>query len=132
MSSLVASVFLRRVLALDAVATAATGALLATAAQPLEGLMGLPADMSRPVGLFLIAYAFLPGAMAALRVVPAPAVWAVIGINTVWSLESVGSLALGWVSPNALGTAFVIAQAAAVGGFAALQYLGLRRSTRFA
>lgn len=132
MSTIVASTFLRRVFAFDAVATAATGALLAAAAQPLEGLMRLEAAISRPVGLFLIAYAVLPGVMALRRNLPSPAVWAVIGINTLYVIESLMSLPLGWVTPNALGTAFVIAQAGAVAGIAALQVAGVRGSERFA
>lgn len=132
MSSLVASTFLRRIFAFDAVATVATGALLAAGAQPLQGLMGLDPAISVPAGLFLIAYAVVPAIMAARKTLPVAAVWTVIAINAVWVLESLASLALGWVSVNALGTAFVIAQAAAVGVIAELQYIGMRRSERFA
>lgn len=132
MSSLVASTFLRRVFAFDAAATAATGMLLAAGAQPLQGLLGLDPALSLPVGLFLIGYAVIPAVMAARKTLPVPAVWAVIAINTVWMVESLASLALGWVAANPLGVAFVIAQALAVGVIAELQFLGMRRATRFA
>jgi hypothetical protein len=132
MSSLIASTFLRRIFAFDAIATVATGGLLAVGAQPLHGLMGLDPAVGMSAGLFLIAYAVVPAIMAARRTLPVAAVWTVIAINAVWVLESLASLALGWVSVNALGTGFVIAQAAAVGVIAELQYLGMRRSERFA
>lgn len=132
MSSLVASTFLRRVFAFDAVATAVTGLLFSAGAPLLESLMGLDPALSVPVGLFLIGYAVIPGVMAARRTLPVPAVWAVIAINTVWMVESLASLALGFVQANSLGVAFVVAQALAVGVIAELQFLGLRRSERFA
>lgn len=132
MSSLVVSTFLRRVFAFDAVATLATGGLLAAGAPALEGLMGLSPEVSIPAGLFLIAYAAVPGIMAARKTLRTAAVWTVIAINGVWVVESLMSLALGWVSVNPLGTAFVVAQAAAVGVIALLQVAGLRGSERFA
>ena len=49
-----------------------------------------------------------------------------IGINALWVAESVAILALGWVAPNALGVAFVLAQALIVAVFAGLQAVGLR------
>ena len=55
-------------------------------------------------------------------------VWSIIGLNVVWVIDSVLILATGWVEPNALGYAVVIAQALAVGVFAELEYVGLRRS----
>lgn len=132
MSSLTTSTFLRRIFAFDAVATAGVGVLLAAGASTLEGLLGLDPAIGVPAGLFLIAYAVLPGIMATRKTLPVAAVWAVIGINAVWVLESLASLALGWVSVNPLGTAFVIGQAAAVGAIAELQYMAMRRAERFA
>lgn len=132
MSSLVASTFLRRVFAFDAVATAATGLLFAAGAPLLQELIGLDPAVCVPAGLFLIVYAAIPAIMAARRTLPIPAVWAVIGINAVWVVESLASLALGFVQANSLGVAFVVAQALAVGVIAELQFLGLRRSERFA
>ena len=51
---------------------------------------------------------------------------AVIAINAIWVIESVMALVLGWVQPNALGVAFVLAQAAAVAVFAGLQVFAIR------
>ena len=44
-----------------------------------------------------------------------------------WALDSIVLLLINWVAPNAFGTAFVVAQALVVAGFAALQYLGVRQ-----
>ena len=56
---------------------------------------------------------------------------AVIAINVLWTAESLMTIGLGWVQANLLGVVFVIAQALAVAGFAALQayaICGLRRT----
>jgi hypothetical protein len=55
-------------------------------------------------------------------------VQAIIALNLLWVVGSMGLLMGGWVAPTALGTAFVIAQAVAVGVFAELQFIGLRRT----
>jgi hypothetical protein len=48
--------------------------------------------------------------------------------NAAWTLGSIALLFSDAVAPNLLGEAFVALQAIAVGIFAELQYLGLRRS----
>jgi hypothetical protein len=47
--------------------------------------------------------------------------------NLLWTVGSVLLVALGWFSPTWLGTAFVLAQAAAVLLLTELQFTGLRR-----
>jgi hypothetical protein len=56
-----------------------------------------------------------------------PAVQAIIVLNVLWVAGSALLLLSGFVAPTALGSAFVIAQAAAVAVFAELQFIGLRR-----
>jgi hypothetical protein len=48
--------------------------------------------------------------------------------NLLWTVGSVLLVALGWFSPTWLGTAFVLAQAAAVLLLTELQFTGLRWS----
>lgn len=55
------------------------------------------------------------------------AVWAVIALNTVWAVDSLVVAGLGWGSPTAVGTVWIVLQAIVVTAFAALQLLGLRR-----
>ena len=57
-----------------------------------------------------------------------PAVKAIIALNVLWVVGSIGLLTSGYVAPTVLGYAFVIAQAIVVGVFAELQFIGLRRA----
>jgi hypothetical protein len=59
---------------------------------------------------------------------PMPLLWIVIAGNAAWTAASIALLFSGSVAPNLLGEAAVAMQAIAVGVFAELQYLGLRRS----
>lgn len=126
------STFLRRALGLDAVASAATGVLLAAGGEFVADLLGLEATLTRPLGLFLVGYAGVIAWLASRAALPAGAVWTVIALNTAWAVESLVSLATGFLAPSALGIAFVIAQALIVGLFAGLQFVGLRGSQRLA
>jgi CHASE2 domain-containing sensor protein len=130
MTATASTLFLRRVLGLDAVASGGVGLLMGFGPALLADLLQLDPGVTRPAGLFLIGWALAVAALA-LRPSPAkPLVLAVIAVNILWVIESGLSLALGWVQPNALGVAFVVAQAAAVAGFAGLQLYALRPAQR--
>jgi hypothetical protein len=118
---------LRLALRLDAVASAALGVLAVAAAPVLDDLLGIPAALLWPVGVFLLGYAGLVWAVAARVPISRRLAWAVVGVNLLWIVESVAAVALGWLSPTGWGTAVVLAQAAAVAVLADLQYTGLRR-----
>ena len=122
--------FLRMALMGDAVASGATGLLLASAAGPLAGLFGLPEPLLRTAGLVLLPYAALVAWAGVRPALPRNLVWAFITINLLWVLDSAALLAFGPVSPRPIGTAFILVQALAVLAFAALQWRGLRRITR--
>ena len=121
------STFLRRVLMLDAVATAGTGLMLTFGASLTKDLLGLPPSLMQYAGVSLLPFAALVGFLATRETISRPAVWAVIAYNALWSIDSIVLLATGAVAPTALGYAFVIAQAAVVALFAELEYVGLRR-----
>ncbi|MET0338505.1 MAG: hypothetical protein ABW063_12190 [Caulobacter sp.] len=123
----ISSPFLRKVLALDALASGATGVLLAVAADPLSGLLGLSPALMRSAGLFLVPYALLVAWMASRTTLPRSAVWAVVAVNTLWAVESVTLVAAGWVQPSILGMFFICAQAAVVALFGLLQFAALRQ-----
>jgi hypothetical protein len=119
--------FLRFALLGDAAASGATGLLLAAGAGALASLLGLPEGLLRVAGLALLPYAaFVAWIGARKDGVPRNAVRAVVAINLLWALDSALLLALGPVSPNGLGVAFVLAQALVVLGFAAMQWTTLR------
>ncbi len=119
---------LRLALKLDAVATGGLGLLAVAAAPLLENLLGAPRDLLTPVGAFLIAYGVAVWVIGTRATVSRTAVWAVIALNLVWVLDSVLTVAAGWLSLTVLGTGFVLLQAAAVALFADLQFMGLRRA----
>jgi len=120
--------FLRYALLADAVASGATGLLLIAGADLLTGLLGLPVALMREAGLLLVPYVALVAFVGTREAISRPAVQAIIALNLLWVVGSMGLLMGGWVAPTALGTAFVIAQAVVVGVFAELQFVGLRRA----
>lgn len=122
--------FLRRALILDALASGATGLLMIAGAGLVEGLLGLPAALLRGAGLVLVPYVAFVVYTGTRETISRSAVWIIIVANVAWAAASALLLASGWVSPTALGYAFVIAQAVVVALLGELQYMGLRRGLR--
>ena len=122
------SVFLRRAILADAAFSGVSALLLTFGAGALVPWLDLPEALLRETGLFLIAYAALVGWLGTRQSMPKAVVVIVIAGNAAWTIASIGLLFSGAVTPNLLGEAFVAAQAIAVGAFAELQYIGLRRS----
>jgi hypothetical protein len=123
------SLLLRRAIQIDAVVSGAMALLLTVAAGRLAPLLQLPEALLLESGLFLIAYVALIGWLGFRATMPKPLVLVVIIGNAAWTLGSIGLLFSGAVSPNMLGQIFVAMQAIAVGVFAELQFMGLRRSS---
>jgi hypothetical protein len=92
----------------------------------------LPPAFAGPVGLFLIGYALAVAWVGGRRTLHAGLVWAVVALNLAWTVESILSVVGGYLDVTSLGLAFVIAQALAVAGFAALEIVGVRGSARLA
>ncbi len=130
-SSIQSSRFLKNALALDAAACAGTGLLLAFGAGALAAPFGFPAGFLRGAGLVLLPCAALLAFLASRETLPRLAVYAVIGVNLVWIVDSLAILLMGWFQPSGLGIAFVLGQAAAVAVVTELEVIGLKRSTRF-
>jgi hypothetical protein len=92
----------------------------------------LPAQLLSEAGLVLLPFAAFVGYVAS-RAMPARfAVWAIIVLNVIWVVDSIVLLFTGWVAPNALGYAFVVAQALVVAALADLEYVGLKKSAALA
>ena len=125
-ASLDRSIFLRRVLLVDAATCMATGALLALARAPLAALLGLPGTLLLYAGVSLFPCAALMLWVARREPLARAAAWLVVVGNALWVLGSAALLVV--YSPTALGDVFVIAQALAVALLAELEYIGLRRS----
>ena len=120
--------FLRRVLALDSASCAAIGLLLCLGAAPLSGLLGLGERLLFGAGLLLLPLAAFIGWLASRPAPPSALVWIVIVGNAAWTAESFLLISTEAGKITALGTAFVAAQALAVLGITALEYVGLRRT----
>ncbi len=127
MPDISAPTFLRRVLTLDAVSSAAMGALLLLALSPLTGLLGLPRPLLLGAGLSLLPFAAFVGWLATRERPPRAGVWAAVVLNAFWAVDSLLLLVAGWFEPTLLGAVFVVFQALVVGLFAALELAGLRR-----
>lgn len=121
------SPLLRRTLLIDAIVSGATGLLLVAGGGLVERLTALPHALLFYAGLALLPYAALVAALGTRRALPQALVWAVIGANLACAAASIALLFTGWIAPNGLGQAFVIAQAIVVAGFGEVQFLALRR-----
>lgn len=119
--------FLRRVLSIDAIASAAMGIGLLVFASLLAPLFDLPEALLRETGIVLLPFAAFVGYLATREQPNRIAVWAVVVVNAIWTIDSIALLFTDWVAPNALGYALVIGQAFVVGTFAELEYVGLRK-----
>ena len=128
MSTLIVSPLLRLALTLDAVATGLTGALVLPFTGVLAHLLNLPSALLAGAAIVMLVYAAILGWLRSHASLPRWAVWTIIVGNALWALDCVALAVLGFVDPSTLGLVFLIAQAVVVGGFAELQYFGLRRS----
>jgi hypothetical protein len=128
MSTIQPSSFLRGVLLVDAVATAATGVLLTLGASFLDDLLGLPSRFLVTVGVPLIPYAAFVAWLGTRHTTSPAVIRFIVWSNVAWVAGSVALLASRVFEPTALGVVFVVAQAIAVAFFAELQFVGLRRT----
>jgi len=117
--------FLRHVLLVDAVATGATALLLVALSGTLAGWLRLPAPLLLGAGLALVPWVAFVAALARRARPGAGEVRILIAGNALWAFGCVALALAG--GANALGVAFLLAQALVVAGFAELQYAGLRR-----
>jgi hypothetical protein len=115
------SLTLKTILGFDAIACGAMAVLLLAGANPLGDWLDLPAGFLRTVGAVLVPWTLLLAVLATRPRVHRAALIDVIAVNLAWVAASVILLIGDWVSPNALGVAFVIVQAIAVGIIAAIQ-----------
>ena len=118
---------LRTALSLDSIVTGLNGAAYLAAGSILDDVLGLPASVLRAVGAFLLAYAIAVWAIRSTRTISRPFVYGVVVANGAWAVGSIIVAIAGWHSPTAIGTVWIVAQAAVVAAFAELQVIALRR-----
>jgi hypothetical protein len=122
-----ADLFLRRAILADAVLSGATGLLMIVGAGFLAELLAIPASVLLAAGLILVPYVAFVVYVGTRPNIPRGGVSLIVGANAVWTVASIALLVAGLISPNLLGYAFVIGQAAVVALLGELQYIGLRR-----
>jgi hypothetical protein len=119
---------LRPAFLLDAGVTGLNGIAYLAGAGVLTRVLGLEPTLLYGAGTFLLGYGVAVGVLGTRPRSPRPAGWAVVAVNATWALASLAAAATGWGSPTPVGTGWIVAQAAVVGGFAALQAVALRRA----
>ncbi|WP_411080211.1 hypothetical protein [Streptomyces sp. cmx-18-6] len=120
---------LRRFLALDAVVTGANGLAYLAASGPLGELLGIGSRLLLALGLLLTGYAAAVAWVASRPEPPVLGVKAVVDVNVLWVVLSVGALVV-HLDPTTAGLVWIPVQAAFVAGFAGLQWFALRAATR--
>ncbi len=124
--------FLRLALRWDAIASGATGAGFIGTPKMQMDLFGLPSAFTLPVGVFLLAFAASVWFAGTRRTISTGLVWGIIGLNAMWVVACAAVIAFGLLPLTGLGIGYVAVQGAAVGAFAELELIGLRRLRRAA
>lgn len=119
------SLFIRRVLLADAIVSGAAGVVMIAGAAFLAPLTSLPQELLQIAGLTLVPWFAALFLLARQPVISRNGVRCVIAINALWVAGSIAVLFA--ASPSLFGYVFVIAQAVAVGLFAELQVIALKR-----
>lgn len=132
MQTINSSLFLRRVLQVDALSCVVMALGLLAFTTQLAELLHLPVELLREAAWVLLPFAGFVGYLSFKRQPLKAAVVVVIALNAVWSVDSLLLLWTDWIQPNIFGTCFIVAQAAAVGVLAVLEYFGMKTSSTLA
>lgn len=119
--------FARLALTLDAVVTGLNGIAYLALATVLDSFFGVTTAVQYPVGVFLLLYALGVLAIGTRKEINRAGLTAVIVANLLWVVLSLVVAVSGALSPTGVGTVWIVLQSLTVGGFAALQYIGLKR-----
>jgi hypothetical protein len=124
--------FLRRVIAMDAIATSIMALSMVVAAQPLSILFGLPSLFLTITGLLLLPFAAWVGWLASQYTPPRKLVWLLIASNAVWIADSLLLLFGAWTpltaSVTPLGTEFIAIQTLLTMIITALEFAAVKRT----
>ncbi|MEV6334267.1 hypothetical protein AB0M12_06070 [Nocardia vinacea] len=119
---------LRTSLRLDSVVTTVNGLAYLALSGPLESLLGLDSKIGIPIGIFLTLYGIGVALVGMTKTINTKAAAVVAAGNAAWVVVSLAALVEGALELNLVGSIWTVMQAATVGGFAALQYLGIRKA----
>ena len=118
--------FLRRVLFADAALSTVMALLLIFSASTIASITALPEILLSGAGWALVPWVVVVVFAAPREHVRPALIWTIVALNSVWAIESVALLFMESIEANALGIAFVLAQALVVALLAILQASGLR------
>ena len=108
----------------------ASGVVLVMAAPALARIMGIPWPLALTVtGVILLPFGLLLWRLAATQELAPTVGWIAVVLDVLWVVGSVALLLGGWLPLTAAGKWIVALLAEAVGLFAILEYLGVRRLT---
>ncbi|MFE9321556.1 hypothetical protein ACIHDR_01975 [Nocardia sp. NPDC052278] len=119
---------LRTSLRLDSVVTTVNGLAYLALSGPLESLLGLDSKIGIPIGIFLTLYGIGVALVGMAKTINTKAAAVVAAGNAAWVVVSLAALVEGALELNLVGSIWTVMQAVTVGGFAALQYLGIRKA----
>ncbi|WP_086838719.1 hypothetical protein [Nocardia farcinica] len=119
---------LRLSLRTDALVTGVNGLAYLALSGPLESLLGLDRTVALGIGAFLTVYAIGVALVGLPARISQAAAGVVVAVNLAWVLAGLAAAITGVLDLTAIGTVWAVLQAVTVGGFAALQYLGLRKA----
>lgn len=122
------STWLLRALWIDVLFSGVAGVAMGAGHTLLATVLGLPEGLLIGAALVCLVWAAALVALARRPHIARPLVWGVVLGNGAWVAASIALLTFGWVQPSGLGTAFLVAQAVAVGVFAELQWWAMRRA----
>lgn len=117
----------RLALRLDAGVTGLNGIAYLALATVLDSFFGVATAIQYPVGAFLLLYALGVLAIGTRKKINRTGLKAVIAANLLWVVLSLVVVISGVLSPTGVGAVWIVLQSLAVGGFAGLQYVGLKR-----
>ena len=115
-----------RIVWLDAAVCLSTGLVLAVANTPIAGITAIPAGLVLWSGLLLLPIAAFMAFVASRRPVPALGLTLIVFGNLGWVVVSLALLTGLWFTPNVIGIAFILAQAAFVAFFAWIEHVAKR------
>lgn len=120
--------FLRTVLLVDGISGFLGGLILTAGASYWQNVFGLPWNLVLFSGLLFFPFAAFLIHVATRKTVSKTFVWAIIGMNLLWGIDSFLLLISGYFTPTEIGLGFIIFQAIGVFIFGALEFAGLRNS----
>ena len=115
-----------RIVWLDAAVCLSTGLMLAVANTQIAGITAIPAGLVLWSGLLLLPIAVFMAFVASRRPVPAFGLTLIVFGNLGWVVVSLALLTGLWFTPNLIGIAFILAQAAFVAFFAWIEHAANR------